>query len=67
VNLDQLSDEELTLAARALSIHRVSMRRKIGRLRAGSPERQACFDEIEMTQRLMDKLNIADLQRISVA
>jgi hypothetical protein len=67
MNLDQLSDTELTLAARALSIHRVSMRRKIDRLRAGSPEHKACLDEIEVTQRLMDKLNVADLQRISAA
>jgi hypothetical protein len=65
MNLDLFSDEEVLLMARALSIHRVSMRRKLDRLREGSAERTATVDEIAATQRIVTKLNQADLKRIS--
>lgn len=67
MNLNTLTDEEVTLAARALSIHRVSMRRKLDRLSKGSPEHRSTMDEIELTQQLVDKLNQVDLARASVA
>jgi hypothetical protein len=67
MTLDKLTDKEVTLAARALSIHRVSLRRKLDRLTRGSPEHQNTMDEIELTQKLVDKLNQVDLARASVA
>ena len=65
MNLDAFSDEEVLLMARALSIHRVSMRRKLDRLRSGSTEHTATIDEIATTQRIVAKLNQADLRRVS--
>jgi len=64
MNLDAFDDEDVLLMARALSIHRVSMRRKLDRLRSGSAERAATIDEIARTQRIVAKLNQADLKRI---
>jgi hypothetical protein len=63
VNLEAFSDDEVLLMARALSIHRVSMRRKLDRLRHGSPEHTATISEIASTQRIVSKLNQADLKR----
>lgn len=65
MNLDSFSDDEVMLMARMASIHRASMRRKLERLRSGSAEHQATFDEIVSTQRIVTKLNQADLQRLS--
>lgn len=65
MSLDSFSDDEVLLMARALSIHRVSMRRKLDRLSAGSTEHAATISEIEMTQRVVEKLNQADLKRAS--
>jgi len=65
--LDQLTDDEILLTARALSIHRVSIRRKLGRMKSGTPEYRQALQEIETTTRAVNKLNAADLQRASVA
>jgi hypothetical protein len=65
VELDSFSDDEVLLMARALSIHRVSMRRKLDRLRSGSTEHAATLNEIATTQRIVAKLNQADLKRVS--
>lgn len=65
MGLDSFSDDEVLLMARALSIHRVSMRRKLDRLNAGSTEHAATISEIAMTQGVVDKLNRADLKRVS--
>ena len=65
--LDQLTDDEVLLTARALSIHRVSIRRKLTRMRRGTPEYQQALREIEITTTAADKLNRADLDRASVA
>lgn len=65
MSLDSFSDDEVLLMARALSIHRVSMRRKLDRLNAGSTEHAATIGEITMTQRIVEKLNRADLKRAS--
>jgi hypothetical protein len=67
MNLDNLTDKEIMLAARALSIHRVSLRRKLDRLTRGSPEHKATMAEIQLTQDLVDKFNQVDLARASVA
>ena len=67
MNLDSFSDEDVVLMARALSIHRVSMRRKLDRLRPGTPEFRATVDEIDRTQDIVTKLNQADMQRVSAA
>lgn len=65
VDIKSLTDEEVLLAARALSIHRVSLRRKIGRLNRGSPERTEALHELAETTQLLDKLNQADWTRIA--
>lgn len=62
---DELSDAELQLAARALSIHRVSMRRKLDRLHRGTSEYGATLKEVADTQHLIEKLNNQDLVRMS--
>ena len=67
MGLDSFSDDEVMLMARAMSIHRVSMRRKLDRLQAGTQEHRATLDEIKRTQGIVTKLNNADLRRISVA
>jgi hypothetical protein len=64
MNLDRLSNDEITLAARALSIHRVALRRKIERLNKGSSDHESTVAEIIATTALIDKFNQADLQRI---
>lgn len=55
----------MVLTARALSIHRVSLRRKVGRLTRGSPEYQQTLDELDAITTLLDKLNKADMVRIA--
>ncbi len=67
MDLDSFTDADVVLMARALSIHRVSMRRKLDRLRPGTPEFKATIDEIDRTQDIVAKLNTADLRRISAA
>lgn len=65
MDLDAFSDDEVLLMARALSIHRISMRRKLDRLNSGSPEHASTISEIAMTQKIVAKLNRADLKRAS--
>ena len=65
MDLESFSDDEVLLMARMASIHRVSIRRKLDRLRSGSTEHAAAIDEIAATQRVMAKLNRADLRRAS--
>ena len=67
MTLDSFSDEDVVLMARALSIHRVSMRRKLDRLRPGTQEFKSTIDEIDRTQTIVAKLNSADLQRLGAA
>jgi len=67
MDLDSFSDADVVLMARALSIHRVSMRRKLDRLRPGTPEHQATIDEIDRTQDIVTKLNKADMRRVGAA
>ena len=67
MDLNILTDDELTLAARTLSIHRASMRRKLDRLTPGSLEYTQTLEELGCSQRLAEKLNAADLARISAA
>jgi hypothetical protein len=62
---DQLTDEELQLAARALSIHRVQMRRKLMKLTPGEPSFASTLREIRETQALVSKLNGIDLDRLA--
>lgn len=62
-----LSDNEVMLAARALSIHRSMLRKKLGRINRRDPEHQRTMDEIVDTTNLIHKLNQADLQRLGVA
>jgi hypothetical protein len=67
MNLNDLTDDEVALSARALSIHRASIRRKLDRLTPGTSEYIATLAEIEATQGIVDKLNSADMQRIGAA
>ena len=62
---NQLSDEEVALTARALSIHRVSVRRKLLRMKPGTPEYRNALAEIELTTRAVNKFNAVDLDRAS--
>ena len=66
VNLESFDDDEVVLMARALSIHRASLRRKVDRL-TDARERASAINEMKMTGRIVNKLNQADLQRIGVA
>ena len=65
MNTDQLDDEEVALTARALSIHRASVRRKLDRLTPGTSEHASTLREIHVTQRAMAKLNTVDYDRVS--
>lgn len=67
MDLDSFSDADVVLMARALSIHRVSMRRKLDRLRPGTPEFKATIAEIDRTQDVVSKLNAADMRRVGAA
>lgn len=67
MDTDQLTNGEVELAAKALSIHRSAQRRKLNRLRRGSPEYAATLAEVEDSQRLLEKLTTVDLQRLSRA
>jgi hypothetical protein len=66
MNLDSFSDDEVVLMARALSIHRASLRRKVDRV-TDAHERALTITEMKSAQRIINKLNSADLRRISVA
>ena len=66
MNLESFSDEEIVLMARALSIHRASLRRKVNRL-TDVHERASAINEMKMTGHIVNKLNRADLQRIGAA
>jgi len=65
MNLDSLTDDEILLTARALSIHRVSVRRKLERTKPGTAEYRQALAEIEITTRCVQKLIDADLHRAS--
>lgn len=67
MDLSILSDAEVAVTARALSIHRVSIRRKLDRLRQGTPEHRQALVEMTETTSAIEKLNAADLNRASVA
>jgi hypothetical protein len=67
MDTNHMTDEEVVLAAKALSIHRASQRRKLDRLREGTAEYRTTLDEIGQTQRLVNKLNAVDLQRLGQA
>ena len=65
MDIAKLTDNEILLATRALSIHRVSLRRKIGRLSRGSSEHRQALVELTETTVLLDKFNKADMARIA--
>lgn len=67
MDIGSMTNDEVVLAAKALSIHRASQRRKLDRLRKGSSEYATALDEINQTQRLVNKLNAVDLQRLGQA
>jgi hypothetical protein len=67
MELSTLSDAEVAVTARALSIHRVSVRRKLDRLRPGTPEHRQALTEMTETTQAIAKLNAADLKRVSAA
>lgn len=65
VNTDQLTEEELQLAARALSIHRAQTRRKLTMLTPGTAAYRSTLREIQETQDLVAKLNCLDLNHVA--
>jgi len=66
VDINQLTDAEVLVAARAASIHRVSLRRKLGRLPTDSAEYARTLTEIEVVQGLVTKFNVKDFERLTV-
>lgn len=64
---DDLTSDEISLIARAVSIHRHALRRKLGRVPARSAEYQRTVIEMAETDAVIAKFNEADLQRISAA
>ena len=60
-----LSDDELRLMTRVLSIHRASMRRKLSRFLPGSREYTNTVNEITETQDLASKLQTLDVERLN--
>jgi len=67
MDLKMLTDDEVALSARALSIHRVSLRKKLGRMRPGSSEHAQALQEVVAATNLIAKLNQADLVRLGAA
>jgi hypothetical protein len=64
MDITRLTNDEVVLAARALSIHRASMRRKLEKLRPGTREYQLTLAEVRDSQELVNKLQSADLARL---
>jgi hypothetical protein len=67
MDIDQLTAEEVLLASRAVSIHRVALRRKLDRLTTGSSEVMHTIAEMQLAQQLINKLQAADLERFGAA
>ena len=67
MDTDQLTNSEVELATKAISIHRSAQRRKLNRLRRDSPEFSATLAEVEEAQHLLEKLTTVDLQRLNKA
>ena len=65
MDMAQLTDDEVLVVARATSIHRVSLRRKLGRLAPGHPDYSRTLVEIETAQQALSKLNVDDLNRLT--
>lgn len=63
-NMD-ITNDELRLLTRVLSIHRSSMRRKLSRFPTGSREYINTVGEIQETQDLASKLQALDVERLS--
>lgn len=62
-----LSNDEVALVARALSIHRAAMRRKLDRIRSDGTEYVNAFDEVRATSALVEKFNAEDMRRTGAA
>jgi hypothetical protein len=67
MELSQLSDREIAIASRALSIHRGALRKKLSRIPRKDPEHSNTMTEIVDTTELMAKLNKEDLHRLGAA
>ena len=67
MDLNKLSDQEVVLAARALSIHRGMLRRKLQRIPRKDREYGNTMSEIVETTDLIAKLQQEDLHRLGVA
>ena len=67
MDIDQLTDEEVLLTSRAVSIHRTALRRKLDRLATGSAEVMITVEEMQLAQQVINKLNAADLERFGAA
>jgi len=67
MELSRLSDRELAITSRALSIHRGALRKKLARIPRKDPEHTNTMQEIVDTTNLMAKLNQEDLHRLGAA
>jgi len=64
MNLDDLSTDDLVLIGRSLSIHRVSVRRKLGRLNPTSRDYGSAAAELSHIDLLLGRINQADNERL---
>lgn len=67
MDLNKLTDQEVVLAARALSIHRGMLRRKLQRIPRNEREHANTMNEIVETTELIAKLQTEDLRRLGAA
>jgi hypothetical protein len=64
MDLDNLSTDDLVLIGRSLSIHRASVRKKLGRLNPSSREYGSATAELDHVDRLLGRINRADSDRL---
>jgi hypothetical protein len=67
MDISKLTDREVALVAKCLSIHRGSLRKKLSRIPREDPEHSTTMAEIVDTTDLMAKLNQEDLDRLGAA
>jgi len=67
MNLDVLSDADVSISTQALSVHRRSLRNKLTRLRPGTTDYRRTLAELRETTDALDKMMAADLKRVSAA
>lgn len=62
-----MTNEQIMLNTRALSIHRASLRRKLDKMRPNTREYALTLDELKETQLLLNQLADEDIHRLGAA